>query len=140
QPPACPTLRASGLQAHHGAPASADFTRILSSMSVTLRTWVTSRPLRSSQRTSTSKATKVRRWPRWGAPCVVGPQTYNDTAPSRTGVSGAVVRVAVSCSWRVTCPRVLPAGGTDDPRRAGRARRPRPADRSVGAGADLLAV
>src|SRR5690625_6077350 len=115
---------------------------MLSSMSVTLRMWVTSWPLRSSQRTSTSKARKVRRWPRCGAPWVVGPQTYSDTAPSRTGISGAVRRVAVSCSWRFTPSRVLPRQARSE---RDRGRHPPSGlrsrtGRSAAAGADLLAV
>src|SRR5690625_2473848 len=129
-------------QADHRVSASADFAMIWSSMSVTLRMCVTSRPLRSSQRTSTSKARKERRWPRCGAPWVVGPQTYSDTAPSRTGVNGAVLRVAVSCSWRFTPSRVLPRQARSE---RDRGRHPPSGlrsrtGRSAAAGAGLLAV
>jgi hypothetical protein len=46
---------------------------ILSSMSVTLRTHVTSYPEAISQRRSTSKATALRTCPTCGGDCTVGP-------------------------------------------------------------------
>ncbi|CPU64074.1 Uncharacterised protein [Mycobacteroides abscessus] len=60
-------------QAHQGSPASADFARILSSMSVTLRMSVTRAPPRRSQRMSTSNATAERMCPMWGAAWTVAP-------------------------------------------------------------------
>src|SRR5690625_6086693 len=70
------------------------------------------------------------------------PQTYSDTAPSRTGISGAVRRVAVSCSWRFTPSRVLPRQARserDRGRHTPSGLRSR-TGRSAAAGADLLAV
>ena len=44
-------------------------------MSVMLRMKVTSYPLATSQRRSTSKFTAERTWPTWGSDCTVRPQT-----------------------------------------------------------------
>src|SRR5699024_6530411 len=91
------------------------------------------------QRTSTSKATKVRRCPGGARPAWSG-RRRTTTPPPRA--PGSAVRW---CGWRCRAAGESRAQGTapvgaDDPRRAGRARRPRPVVRSVGAGADLLAV
>ena len=58
-----------------GASCSADFVRILSSMSVTLRMNVTSYPWWVSHRRSTSKLTADRTCPTCGSDCTVRPQT-----------------------------------------------------------------
>jgi hypothetical protein len=49
---------------------------ILSSMSVMLRTYLTSKPVARSQRTTMSNVVKVRALPMWMKSYTVGPQTY----------------------------------------------------------------
>ena len=58
-----------------GTPRSAARSMILSSMSVMLETYVTSRPLNRRYRRSTSNTSENRPCPRWGTPSTVGPHT-----------------------------------------------------------------
>src|SRR3954453_17536739 len=89
--------------AHQGTPCSAALARILSSMSVTLRTSVTPRPCpRSSHRRSTSKTSAARTWPMCGGPWTVSPQTYMEACPARRGVKSRTARAAVSYRRRLT--------------------------------------
>src|SRR5688500_11754872 len=83
-------------------PSAADTLMILSSMSVTLRTNVTSLPNAISQRRSTSNETPERMWPTCGAAWTVGPQTYIPTVPSTSGVNGRTWRARVSYRRRLT--------------------------------------
>src|SRR3954470_22939513 len=101
--------------AHHSsvppaACAASAFTRILSSMSVTLRTSVTSNPRYVIHRRSWSYTSAERRWPMCGDDWTVGPHTYMPTSPSRSGTKSRRAPAFVSKSRRVT-PTSLEGAG-----------------------------